>query len=130
MENIKRFFKSRYGVDQLSVFLMVISVALTILSLVFKVSILYNLSYIPLIIALIRTFSGNIEKRQMENYNFYMKINPIYKKSQTFKKMFNERKEYKFFKCSNCKTNIRIPKGKGRINITCPKCSQKFEGRS
>lgn len=130
MDKIKNFLKSRYGVDHLSLFLVGISILLTILSLVFKVSILYNLSYIPLLIALVRTFSGNIDKRKMENYNFFMKINPIYKKIEIYKKIFKERKDNKFFKCPSCKTYIRVPRGKGRINVTCSKCKTKFEGRS
>ncbi len=33
---------------------------------------------------------------------------------------------YNFFTCPRCRAALRVPKGKGRIKITCPKCGEKF----
>ena len=129
-EKIESFFKSRYGTDQLSLFLIIISIILTILSMIFKLQILLSLSYVPLLVALFRTFSSDKNKRSMENYKFHIFISPLYKRISIYKQIFKDRKDYKYFKCTNCNTYVRIPKGKGKIKVKCTKCGTKFEGRS
>lgn len=126
----KKFMNGRYGVDQFSMVLLVTSILLMIIGRLTGLSLFIFISYIPLIFSIYRMFSKDIAKRRMENYKFSIFISPIYSKYKKIQRRFKERKTYKYFKCPNCHTELRLPKGKGRIKITCPKCKEKFEGRT
>lgn len=130
MNIFKKFMKGRYGGDQLSLVLLAISILLTIVGRLTRLSLFIFISYIPLMLSIYRMFSKDIAKRRMENYKFSIFISPIYSKYKKIQRRFKERKIYKYFKCSNCHTELRLPKGKGRIKITCPRCRGKFEGRT
>ncbi len=126
----KKFMNGRYGGDQFSMVLLVTSILLMIIGRLTGLSLFIFISYIPLIFSIYRMFSKDIAKRRMENYKFSIFISPIYSKYKKIQRRFKERKTYKYFKCPNCHTELRLPKGKGRIKITCPKCKEKFEGRT
>lgn len=126
----KKFMNGRYGVDQFSMVLLVTSILLMIIGRLTGLSLFIFISYIPLIFSIYRMFSKDIAKRRMENYKFSIFISPIYSKYKKIQKRFKGRKTHKYFKCPNCHTELRLPKGKGRIKITCPKCKEKFEGRT
>lgn len=130
MKKLKRFAKDRYGGDQLSLALLILSVLLTLVGHLTKLYLFIFISYILLIISVYRIFSKNIHKRRMGNYKFSIYISPIYSKYKNIQKRFRERKTHKFFKCPDCQSKLRLPKGKGRIIITCPKCNNKFEKRT
>ncbi len=130
MNILKKFLKGRYGGDQLSIVLLAISILLTIVGSLTRLSLFTFISYIPLVFSIYRMFSKDIAGRRMENYKFSIFISPIYSKYKNIQRRFKERKTHKYFKCPNCKTELRLPKGKGRIKITCPKCREKFEGRT
>lgn len=127
---LKKLMKGRYGGDQLSIVLLIVSFLLTILGSIFKLYFITFISYIPLAFSIYRMFSKNINKRRMENYKFSIFISPIYSKYKKLQRKFKERKTHKYIKCANCKTELRLPKNKGRIKITCPKCKESFEGRT
>lgn len=126
----KKFMNGRYGGDQFSMVLLVTSILLMIIGRLTGLSLFIFISYIPLIFSIYRMFSKDIAKRRMENYKFSIFISPIYSKYKKIQKRFKGRKTHKYFKCPNCHTELRLPKGKGRIKITCPKCKEKFEGRT
>lgn len=130
MKILKEFMKGRYGGDQLSMVLLLLSISLTLVGQLTKLSLFSYISYVPLLISIYRIFSKDISKRRMENYKFSIYISPIYSKYKKIQRRFKERKTHKYFKCSNCKAKLRLPKGKGKIIITCPKCKEKFEKRT
>ena len=70
-----------------------------------------------------RTFSKNIVKRRKENDWYERKINYI-------KTRARQAKQYRFFTCPNCKTHLRVPRGVGKITITCKKCGTKFDRKA
>ena len=39
---------------------------------------------------------------------------------------FRQRKDYRFFRCPSCRTWLRVPRGKGKLNITCRHCGERF----
>ena len=126
MNWFKKFFAGRYGGDQLSMALIILSLLLTIIGQLTRFPLLVFVSYVPLGISLFRILSKNISKRSMENYKFAIFMSPIYSKYKNFQNRLKDRKTHRFFKCPNCKTKLRLPKGKGKIIITCPKCKTKF----
>lgn len=126
MDWLKRFMMGRYGGDQLSVVLLVLSIFLTILVRLINLPLLAVIAYIPLVICIYRMFSRDISKRSMENYKFAMLVSPLYTWFRKTRQRVKDTKTHKYFKCQNCKTTLRVPKGKGKIIITCPKCKIQF----
>lgn len=120
----------RYGVDHLSNAMLVVSISILIINIFAKIPLLNSLVTVIIIISYFRMFSKNINKRYQENMKFLQWWNPIRGKLNKTKIKIKQSKTHKFFKCPNCKQDIRIPKGKGRIKIRCPKCNEKFEGRT
>ncbi len=129
MKNRKGFLGDGYGFDSLSIFLLFLSLVLNVVALIRPYS---SLSYcslvglIPLIICIVRAFSKNHEGRLRANRAFLRMIQPLTKGLDEQKEERQQKKLFKFFNCPACKKRIRVPKGKGRIEITCPNCSLKF----
>ena len=71
-------------------------------------------SYATLIIALVRCFSRNTYKRYQENRRFLLLMDRIKDRNN------------RYYSCPKCRQTVRVPKGKGKIAITCPKCREKF----
>jgi hypothetical protein len=122
----------RYGGDQLSRALLVLSFILLILVgfLPRSLSILSVIGYIPTIICIYRMFSKDIYKRRQENYK-YLKMETS--TTTWIKQKFNlvkGSKTHKYFKCPDCKQRLRVPRGRGNISITCPKCKKTFKAKS
>ena len=93
-------------------------------------SIMYYLSLATLVYTYYRMFSRNIYKRASENQNFLNKTANIRRKINNQKSIFKQRKVYRIYKCPTCKQKVRVPKGKGKISIHCPKCDTYFIKRS
>ena len=129
MNFLRRLFAGRYGSDQLSMFLMLLSLLLSIIlqliGIPLGIPFISLIAWIPLIFAIYRMFSKKIEVRSMENYKFMMKISPLYKwwlkKCERMKD-----KDHRYYKCPKCKAVLRVPRGRGKIRITCPKCRFEF----
>ena len=128
-DKIYRFMQGRYGNDQFNRFLMIIVLALYVLSL-FGVPFAYLLAIAGMVYAYFRMFSRNIYKRRAEN-NVYMKYEyKVRQKLATWKRDMKQRKTHHIYKCPSCKQKIRIPRGRGKIEIRCPKCNHTFIRRS
>ena len=122
MNWLRKFMIGRYGVDQLSIVLLVINMILSI-SLRFLNNRILDIFFIIIpIIVLYRMFSKNISKRYQENMKFLNIWNPLKKKINNRIQRIKSLKDYKYYKCPNCKQVLRVPRGKGKISITCPKC--------
>ncbi len=118
---ITKFFYGRYGVDQLNIFILMISIILTYFKYGFYVA------YAFLFIAIFRMLSKNIIKRRKEGAWFNEKIwFPIRKLYKSTKTRLTQRKDYRFFACPACKKTMRVPKKKGKVRLTCPNCQHKF----
>lgn len=128
-ERLYRFMLGRYGNDQLNRFLMILTLVFFVLS-VFGVRIFYLLGLLCLIYAYFRMLSKNTYKRSLEN-NRYMKYEfKVRQFFATWKRDMQQRKTHHIYRCPSCRQKIRIPRGKGRIEIRCPKCSQTFIKKS
>nr|WP_302598628.1 hypothetical protein [uncultured Cellulosilyticum sp.] len=132
----RSFMQGRYGSDQLCLALLIVSILLSFLSPLTGSPIVAIISYIPLILCIYRMFSKNISKRYEENRKFMNFWHPIWQKILGFKNKVQKKvtqlkdKDHKYYKCPNCKKTLRVPKGRGNIRITCPKCHHEFSKRT
>ena len=126
---IQRFMYGRYGNDQLGFFLLGLSVALSLLASVFNFGILNLLAEVVIIYALFRMFSRNTYKRREENSKFLRKVNPFLKWFRLQQTMRKD-KAHRYFKCPNCSQYLRVPRGKGKITVTCRSCRASFQEKS
>lgn len=128
LNKFREFMYGRYGGnDALNVFLIILGAVVTlILSLLFYRSPLTRLiGFIPYGIAVFRVLSKNYEARIKENQKFLELSAPwrsfILKKINQFRD-----KEHRYYACPRCHRTLRVPKGRGRIKISCPHCSKEF----
>lgn len=130
MKWLENFMRGRNGADQLSFAILILYFIITIIASLFRIPYLNYVTIILMVWCFFRMFSKNRAKRAQENAIFMGKIYPIQNAWRTKRKEWRERKTHKFFSCPNCKQRLRVPKGKGKITITCPKCKTKFDKRT
>ena len=119
----RNFMIGRYGSDRLNTYLLVVGVALMLIGSIFGgksalASWCSLLSYVPLIWCIFRMYSRNIEARRRENaavQNFLAHLRD---------------KNHRYYRCPRCRQTVRVPRGRGKISIRCPKCSQRFIRKS
>lgn len=131
-EKFRRFMTGRYGVDQLSrVYLVAALVLMIVASFARRAMPILDLFALFLLgYTYYRMFSRDISKMYAQNQKY---LNFRYKQTVKWnnaKKRFAQRKEYRFFRCPQCRQRVRVPRGRGKICITCPKCKAEFIKRS
>lgn len=129
-ERMQRFLAGRYGNDQLNQFIFIVAIISMVLEIITRQSLFYTLTLVLLILAYVRVFSRNINKRYEENMKFLQKKDAILNKFRKQKYYAAQRRNFHIYTCPQCKQKIRIPKGKGKISITCPKCRTSFIKKS
>lgn len=77
-----------------------------------------------------RMFSKNLSRRYAENARYLALENKVRRFFGSKKYIQQQRKEFHIYTCPECKQKIRIPKGKGKISVRCPKCQTEFIKRS
>lgn len=134
-EKIMKFMYGRYGNDELNQFLVKLIFVNLILSLFVRSSrflsdLFYYLSIILLIFMYYRMFSKNYSKRYSEKIAYLEYSNKVKVYLDKNNKDKSQRKEFRFYKCPSCKQKVRVPRGKGKISIHCPKCGVDFIKKS
>ena len=131
--SLRHFMTGRYGGDKLNMLLLGVGAGSCILSLFLRppVSLVFTLiSYVFMFWALFRSLSRNTYKRRAEN-NAYLTLRyNMTRKLSGLKQRMQQKKYYRFYKCPKCGITTRVPKGKGKIRITCPKCGESFVRKS
>ena len=116
---LSRFMSGRYGTDRLNMLILCVGVAASLLSAFLQRSwvgqVCWVLSYVLMIWAIFRCLSRNINKRYQENRRFLLMIDRV------------KDRRNRYFLCPRCRQTVRVPRGKGKILITCPKCKEKFQ---
>ncbi len=128
-EKIQRFMWGRYGIDRFNRFLLTCAVIFMILSMT-GVGFFYAVATVLMAYTYFRIFSRNIDKRSAENQRYLkweMKVRGFFLKK---KKELSQRKMYHIYKCPKCGQKIRVPRGRGKIAVSCRKCGTEFIRRS
>ncbi|MGM9600279.1 MAG: hypothetical protein ACI3W5_01665 [Faecousia sp.] len=114
----RNFMSGRYGNDKLNMAILILGVVVCILGMLLPwaaVQLLFTaVSYGLMIWAIFRCFSRNTYKRYRENRKYLMLLDRV------------KDRDHRYFECPKCHQPVRVPKGKGKISITCPKCREKF----
>lgn len=122
--------QGRYGVDQFSSFLSRAALVFMVLSWIKPLSFLYTWAIVFIFWSIFRMMSRKFEKRRAEN-TAYLQLNYKFKVALSEQKVrWKERENYKYFKCKQCKKLLRVPRGRGKLNVTCPKCGHKMVQKS
>ena len=129
-EKIRQFMIGRYGTDGLNQFLSIASLVLLLIAIISRVSLFTYLGAALLIFCYYRTFSRNISKRTEENYRYYAVKDRIRSKFSSLRDQWNNRKLYHYYRCPQCRQKLRVPRGRGRIQISCPRCGTQFIKKS
>ncbi len=124
-ERFYRFMQGRYGNDRFNQFLMGAAMVFLIIS-IFGPNIFYLLALGLMVYAYYRMFSRKVYSRSAENQWYLKKESQVRSFFLGKKKEFAQRKTHRIFKCPNCKQKIRVPRGHGRVEITCRKCGNRF----
>lgn len=124
-EKLQRFMYGRYGVDRLNRVLMTVSMVFLVLSFL-RVPFAYIFAVVILFYAYYRMFSRQIGKRAAENQWYLKKEMKLRGFFQKKKKEWAQRKEYHIYKCPSCKQKLRVPRGRGKIVVSCRKCGAEF----
>ena len=113
-ESFARFMYGRYGPDQLNNALLILGVALAVVGMLFSLPVLTVLSYLPLGYCLYRMFSRNVNRRRLEHQKYMQQLNRLRDRNS------------RYYSCPRCHQTVRVPRGRGKINIHCPKCGNQF----
>ena len=119
---MQSFMAGRYGYDELSRAMSIMALICLLVAMFTGWPLLSTVALILWVWALIRSYSKNISKRQLERQSYLRLTGRIKGWFGTKKRAWAERKTHCYFKCPNCKKTLRVPKGKGKIKITCPEC--------
>ena len=115
---LRQFMAGRYGTDKLNTCILVLGVIVSIVAAILRnpwlTLVFATFSYVLMFWAIFRTFSRNTYKRYQENRKFLMLLDRI------------KDRKHRYYSCPRCRQPVRVPRGKGKIAITCPKCKEKF----
>ena len=117
LDMMRRFMAGRYGHDRLNLTMLVVGCVLCFVQMLVPAGIGFVLTIVSealLILSLLRCFSRNTYKRYNENRKFLLMVDRI------------KDRAHRYYSCPKCRQTVRVPRGKGKIAIICPKCREKF----
>ncbi|MDO4271275.1 MAG: hypothetical protein Q4C72_10200 [Eubacteriales bacterium] len=126
MNFLRRFMAGRYGSDQLNNAFLLLGLALIFIEWLTRWTWMGMFILALLFLCYFRMFSRNIQARYAENQKFMRLWGPIAQRLHQASLRFADRKTHRYFKCPQCKQRLRVPRGRGKISITCPHCREQF----
>ena len=127
---IRRFMSGRYGVDQLSLHLLITGIVFYLVSLFTGSYALSLVSTALYIYTAWRMLSRNTARRAMENSRYMSFLYGTKQKGRQLLLRQKNRKEYKYFRCPKCRAILRLKRGSGTMHVTCGKCKHQFDQKA
>ena len=124
------FMQGRHGADNLGMFTLIAGLVCSLTASFTRVPLLSFAGLGLYVWTLFRMFSRNHEKRLAENRKYIELTSGWKTKSSQFVKRLKNRKDYKYFKCPNCKVLLRLKRGCGEKDITCVRCGHQFKTKA
>lgn len=112
---LQQFMYGRYGYDELGRAMAILMIVLCVIFLFLRSKILNAALWVLLIYNVYRVFSKNIVARRLENDKYLRVVKP-------YQLQWQFRKTHIVYRCKNCGQIVRVPRGKGKVDVTCPKC--------
>ena len=128
--SLARFMQGRHGSDNLGMFTLITGLVCSLLGSFTGIGLLSLAGMALYIWTLFRMFSRNHEKRMAENRKYIDLTSNWKTKLSQFIKRIKNRRDYKYFKCPNCKVLLRMKRGAGEKDITCVRCGHQFRQKS
>lgn len=119
---LSRWMYGRYGTDELNRVLLIAGMVLALVSLLPFLWLLWPVGLGLMVWANIRTFSRNIPKRQAELQTYWRLKNRLKTAVNLRRRMWQDRRTHRFVKCRHCRAVLRIPRGRGTVEVGCPRC--------
>ena len=139
-ERLRKFMEGRYGTDALNRFMIVCGWVLLVAGFMLSwlnsrpaaviSSLLVSMCWALLILSFVRALSKNTSRRASENYRYFVYKNRFLGWFRRLKSRWQDRKVHRYYRCPKCKATVRVPRGKGKIRITCPHCGEQFIKKS
>lgn len=118
---MQRFMTGRYGTDKLNMVILTTGLVVCLVGVFVTgwASVIFSfVSWGLMIWAIFRTFSRNTYKRYQENRKYLMLLERL------------KDRQHRYYSCPKCHQPVRVPRGKGKVAITCPRCKERFIRKS
>jgi len=129
-ERIRRLMQGRYGVDELSKMMVYASFFVMIVGSFAKNPYINLAGFMIIIYSYSRIFSKNQRLCSAQNLKYMQLRDSFLRKISNQIQIMKLSKTYRVYSCPGCKQLVRVPKGKGRIEVKCPKCGTRFSKNS
>ncbi|MGR1082791.1 hypothetical protein ACUYFE_01990 [Olegusella massiliensis] len=129
-QKINLWMQGRNGADTLSNTSIWLGIILYIIGLISHVAALNFIALVLVVYAFFRMTSRSLDARAKENKAFLKQVGPLRPWFKNPAAAWNEFRSYKHFKCPHCAQRMRVPRGRGKLRVSCPKCHHKFECES
>ena len=133
-DKLNRFMQGRYGVDNFARFTLGVALFVIVVGSFMRQNaaggVLDTVGFILIIYTYFRILSRNISARYAENQKYLKMTAGIRRRLASWKSQLAQRKIYHIYRCPGCKQKIRVPRGRGKIEIRCPKCNTRFVKKS
>ena len=129
-QRLAEWLRGRQGPDDLAIFSMNVAIVVVIVNLFARMSWLGWIALALVVYSMFRIQSKNLGARSRENEAFLKALGPALPWVHNPRAAMTELRTYKHARCSSCKQRVRVPRGKGKLRVTCPKCGTKFEVKS
>ena len=124
------WLQGRNGSDELGICVSLVALILVIVNIFLNSFIISVIALVLIVYTFWRSASRNLEARENENGVFCEFLGPVRPWVRNPVEAFSEARAYRHFKCPECGQRVRVPRGKGKVRVRCPKCSTKFDARS
>lgn len=127
---LSEWLRGRQGPDDLAVFSVNLAIVIVLVNVFARTGWLGWVGLALVAYAMFRIQSRNLGARARENETFLRALGPVRPWVQNPRAAWAELRAYKHVRCTSCRQRVRVPRGKGRLRVTCPRCKTKFEVRS
>ena len=129
-QKLSSWLRGRNGADSIVRAVGYLALILIVIDLIFRLGWVVWIALALLIYAWWRVASKKLDARRSEDERFRKLLGPAAAWLGSPVEAMAEAKDYKHLRCPSCSQRVRVPRGKGRVRVTCPRCKEKFEAKS
>lgn len=127
---LRKWMVGRRGPDELSLALLISGLVLSFVSSVTGIGLFYLIGMVAYVFSIYRILSRKIEKRYAENVKFLSFWRKATGSVRQFINRMKNMRSYKYFKCPECHSRLRLPRKVGEVTVTCGKCHYAFKQKA